>query len=286
MRNTVAAFYNFRIESLSTRLKEHQTERAKTIQKLKDATKYDSTMELIEKYGGVEGKPGRGRKNDKPAAENAADGEQAQGKEAKEHQDAVPGRTAMPPPPTANIPRYDSRSPPPPIQYTMDPGAEFAPNAEFAPSSLYPSRQASLSPAPPSYHPLQSAPSYPAEPHWYDRIFDVLLGEDETAPKNRIVLLCSSCRLVNGQAPPGCKSLSDVGSWRCMSCGATNNRESEGKRIVNEVLSSAKNKAQEVEVGEEFKPEEDDADVGDAVEQEAAGGPAAGVKKRRGKDKK
>jgi hypothetical protein len=78
--------------------------------------------------------------------------------------------------------------------------------------------------------------SSPPESHWYDRILDTLLGEDETAAKNRIVLLCSRCRLVNGQAPPGTKSLSELGMWKCMACGASNGEMDEGKRIVQEVL--------------------------------------------------
>ena len=49
---------------------------------------------------------------------------------------------------------------------------------------------------------------------------DVLLGEDETLPRARLALICSNCRLVNGQAPPGVKRLEDVGKWRCGGCGA------------------------------------------------------------------
>jgi hypothetical protein len=61
--------------------------------------------------------------------------------------------------------------------------------------------------------------------HWYDRILDALLGEDETQPKNRLALICSECRLVNGQAPPGARGLDDVGRWRCSSCHAWNGKE-------------------------------------------------------------
>lgn len=72
--------------------------------------------------------------------------------------------------------------------------------------------------------------------HWYDRIMDLLLGEDETASKNRIVLICKHCRLVNGQAPPDTNSLGDLGVWKCMACASMNGEENEGKRIVKEVL--------------------------------------------------
>ena len=122
------------------------------------------------------------------------------------------------------------------------------------------------------------------ESHWYDRVFDVLLGEDETAAKNRIVLLCSSCKLVNGQAPPGTRSLAEVGVWRCMACHAKNGVENEGKRIMEEVLGSKDNDAedeqeQSVEEGEDIPEGEED------VAATGADGPAAGVKKRRAKAK-
>ncbi|KAF4981653.1 hypothetical protein FZEAL_2593, partial [Fusarium zealandicum] len=117
------------------------------------------------------------------------------------------------------------------------------------------------------------------ETHWYDRIFDVLLGEDETAPKNRMVLICQSCRLVNGQAPPGAKTLAEVGTWKCMSCGAVNGEMDEGKRIFNEVLDAARDAAEEEESMSTNDLEQD------GVKEEDVDGPAAGVRKRRGKGK-
>ena len=50
----------------------------------------------------------------------------------------------------------------------------------------------------------------------------MLLGEDEMHPKNRLALICENCRLVNGQAPPGAKTLEAVGKWRCSNCGTMN----------------------------------------------------------------
>lgn len=113
------------------------------------------------------------------------------------------------------------------------------------------------------------------ETHWYDRIFDVLLGEDETAAKNRFALICDSCRLVNGQAPPGTKSLGEVGMWRCMGCGATNGEVDEGKRIIEEVLAKS---------GEEDPIEEVDEEEPDEVATGTGTGtdsPADSVKARR-----
>jgi predicted ATP-dependent serine protease len=61
------------------------------------------------------------------------------------------------------------------------------------------------------------------------------MGEDETAPRNRMALICQNCRLVNGQAPPGTKSAADLGKWRCFGCGAWNGEEDEAVKAVNEM---------------------------------------------------
>ncbi|KAJ6782675.1 hypothetical protein PWT90_02437 [Aphanocladium album] len=84
LRKLVGAYFNFRTESLGKRLKDQTEERAKTIQKLKDATKYDSTMELIEKYGGE-------KKKKDAAAPDGQDGKQPQ-QPAPQHGGA-PNRT-------------------------------------------------------------------------------------------------------------------------------------------------------------------------------------------------
>ncbi len=240
-RTALATFFNFRVDTLASRLKDQQAERSKTIQKLKDATKYDSTQKILEKYGGVEKKSPKGKR----------EGDDGAGKESKQpRQGAGAGaggtpakRTNMPPPPTANIRHGDTASPTPapatgpatPLRPSSQQRHEAGPWAGFAPNAFGPDGP------PPSLPNSQyaAAPPAPSEARWYDRILDLLLGEDEAAAKNRIVLICSRCRLVNGQAPPGTKSLSEIGMWRCMGCGATNGEMDEGKRIVKEVLGES-----------------------------------------------
>lgn len=48
-----------------------------------------------------------------------------------------------------------------------------------------------------------------------------------------MAMICGSCRLVNGQAPPGIKTLEELGRWRCGSCGAWNGEESETTKILS-----------------------------------------------------
>ncbi|KAL2880407.1 hypothetical protein SGCOL_004124 [Colletotrichum sp. CLE4] len=284
-RTTVTAVFNYRIDSLAARLKEQQAERAKTIQKLKDATRYNSTLELLEKYGGDEGK-GKNKKQDPGADDKKPRQQQQQQHSGRQHEGAVPGgRTNMAPPPTANIQRRDG--PPPGFQAGrpsqppngLEPTEEFALNAYAHPP-----------PPPPQSQQFAQAEGLPGSSHWYDRIMDLLLGEDETASKNRIALICKNCRLVNGQAPPGTKALSDIGTWKCMGCGATNGEMEEGKRIMQEVLGSRGN----VPTGEEFKESDEDISSVSIKEEDsdeqAAGakttgrqGGSAAAKKRKGK---
>jgi len=100
-----------------------------------------------------------------------------------------------------------------------------APGAEFAPNAFEGSRQ---------YAPLDQSPS------WYDRLMDVVLGEDESSPRNRLALICQKCRLVNGQAPPGVKTLEDVGKWRCSSCGTMNGADPVAEKLVADITKEAR----------------------------------------------
>ncbi|KAJ4298405.1 hypothetical protein N0V88_003435 [Collariella sp. IMI 366227] len=238
VRGISTTFFDYRIDTLSDRLKEYQAERAKTIQKLKDATKYDSTLELLEKYGGVERKQRKGKKT---GEEDDGARQEKEGHWKEKHL-GLPQRTNMPPPPTANIQRLPASRPDTPqsrphsrLGTPSQPAPPFFPDtdasADFAPNAFD-----GRAPPVPMQYPPASAMAPPAESHWYDRILDTLLGEDETAAKNRIVLICSKCRLVNGQAPPGTRSLSELGMWKCMACGAPNGEMDEGKRIIQEVL--------------------------------------------------
>lgn len=250
IRSGITRYYDYMVESITHRLEEQQAERAKTIDKLKAATKYNSTQELLEKYGGAPPKPTAPKRT--PSA-----------KKTPKNKDEHPPRTSMGPPATANIPRPNqipshpatpqplgNRTPPPafiapsppPIAPRSEPGPpEFAPNAFSGPSQYAQGQH------------TQNG-EFVAEGHWYDRVLDLLLGEDETHPKNRLALICKTCRLVNGQAPPGTKTLPDLGQWRCFGCRTLNGEEDEGAKAVQEM----KEKIQETNVKEEITSELDD----------------------------
>ncbi|KFY15455.1 hypothetical protein V492_01979, partial [Pseudogymnoascus sp. VKM F-4246] len=50
VRAAISSYYTYRISTATRRLEEYQLERTKTIDKLKTATKYNSTQQLLEKY--------------------------------------------------------------------------------------------------------------------------------------------------------------------------------------------------------------------------------------------
>ncbi|PHH60169.1 hypothetical protein CDD81_2055 [Ophiocordyceps australis] len=214
VRYLVVAYYNFRTDGLSSRLKALQQERSRTIDKLKDATRYNSTLELLEKYGGDDQDEAKAALQ---SPETASSSDKASNKAPgpPPTEKTPPTRVLLPPPPTANIQAQPRRDASPHAVAEVLPGAEFAPNAFSSCAS--------------------------EQRNWYDRIFDVLLGEDADPAdaRNRLALICHSCRRVNGLAPPGSRSLADVGLWRCMHCAAPNEADAEpdeGKRIVKEIL--------------------------------------------------
>ncbi len=237
---------------------ELQKQRDVTIKKLKTATKYDSTQELLKKYGGTPTpKP-------KPKFPGDAERKNTPGQEGRGPNQGQ--RTAFVPPPTANIPGRQVSSPQnetpqpsvasqfrqqhSPQQQQFSPPLR-SPSAEFAPNAF---------PSTPQYAPAHEGP------HWYDKLMEVLLGEDETLPGKRLALICSSCRLVNGQAPPGVMRLEDVGKWRCAGCGATNGVDNDLKKIVDSI------KREEVARADSEKKEKADdrtstPDVDDAGEE-------------------
>ena len=231
IRLGLRTYYDYRISSLQTSLDEQQMRRDSTIEKLKTATKYNTTQDLLKKYGGTPAaKP-------KPAAGPTPKLDQ------RRNDVSVPkdGRTTVVPPPTANIPNnHDLNSQLNASQSLTS--QSVRPLAHTNHSNLTAAQPQVLRPTTRQDSFAQFAPNaFSATPQyvnakgssrWYDRIMDVLLGEDETLPRARLALICSNCRLVNGQAPPGIKRLEDLGRWRCGGCGSTNGEEDEARKVV------------------------------------------------------
>ncbi|PWY79195.1 hypothetical protein BO70DRAFT_387932 [Aspergillus heteromorphus CBS 117.55] len=227
VRKTATLYYDYRVNNTQSYLDALHSQRDETIERLKKATLFNTTQQILEKYGNESPKSSpkstttsSPNNNNKPSAEKRGGGA---GGKRKQPQPAPVQRTGLPPPPTANI----RRPTPNQHQYEQQQSLSPLPNPTGAgpgPGALEPGFAPNAFPAAPQQY-IESS-------HWYDRLLDVLLGEDETQPKNRLVLICVACRQVNGQAPPGVKSLEELGRWRCGSCGAWNGEESVAKKVL------------------------------------------------------
>ncbi|KAF2086690.1 hypothetical protein K490DRAFT_43494 [Saccharata proteae CBS 121410] len=240
VRMALNSYYDYRIANTQAHLDHLYKERDATIEKLKAATKYNSTQQLLEKYGSPQPSP---VKTPASQGKRRTSGNNPQNQQKPPQQQMLPpqARTNMAPPPTANIQRRLPPSPdpttpspqtpqPPPSLHTPnrlphgptadEPSESFAPNAFGPAATAAPAQQ-------------QYAPG-PAPSHWWDRLVDAMIGEDETLARNRFALICAHCRLVNGQAPPGIKTIEEVGQWRCQGCREWNGVESEARKLVKE----------------------------------------------------
>ncbi|KAI4213253.1 MAG: hypothetical protein LQ351_004199 [Letrouitia transgressa] len=235
VRFAATTVYNYRIGTVQNQSDDLQKQRDATIEKLKTATKYNTTQELLKKYGGTP--PAKPKPNGAAGSERKPSG-------STPSSASKGGRTAFVPPPTANLPGRNG-----PISLPATPQQAVNRPRDMADRETPHSAAAAVGPWPQPSSPLEasaefapnafsSAPQYASSgdgARWYDRVLDILLGEDETLPRSRLALICSKCRLVNGQAPPGIKQLEDVGTWRCAGCGTMNGKEDEAKRIIQDM---------------------------------------------------
>ena len=267
VRTLLGLLFDWQIGRRQAYVDDLQKQRETKINELKKATKYDSTQELLQKYG---------------AAPRQTPSKSQQGTKRKvvSPQDQ-PQRTGLPPPPTANIVRPGSSLPntpqrpngpvsPIPNGYLRSPQSSHS--MTTSPTGIHPESPGFAPNAFSSGVPPPKS-AYDKPSNWYDRIFDVILGEDETLAKNRLVLICSNCRLVNGQAPPGVQTLEQVGIWRCSSCGTKNGVESDTKTMVKQMTEIVRDKHedwQKTSRGTDSSPEELSKRINSSTEGAAA----------------
>ncbi|KAF7585443.1 hypothetical protein BBP40_010902, partial [Aspergillus hancockii] len=101
IRAAGSKYFDYRINNTHRYLDDLQKQRDETIEKLKVATKYNSTQQLLEKYGG--GEPPK-RTRSKSGDDKRKAGAESKRKPSTPQQPPVQ-RTGLPPPPTANIRR-------------------------------------------------------------------------------------------------------------------------------------------------------------------------------------
>ena len=98
----------------------------------------------------------------------------------------------------------------------------------------------------PQDYPLGPVYNANYQPSWYDKILDIIVGEDEYSPKSRYALICGNCRRHNGLAQPG--ELPQYVIYICPQCGFRNGQEKKKRK--------------------ESKPTIDDSDYSDSTPQE------------------
>ncbi|KAJ5773734.1 hypothetical protein N7457_008630 [Penicillium paradoxum] len=201
VRKTGVTLFEYRISRIQQHLDDYNKQREETIEKLKIATKYNSTQQLLEKYGGGSPKPSPGPK---------ADGDKRQPPQEQQHA----ARTGLPPPPTANIrPRSFSSLPPTTQPFPYSP----SPPLELAQGGHQPQQQQQYPPSP-------FPPSTTHRPIW--------LCAKRIPSKWGI-------HRTTTLAPPGIKTPEELGRWRCGSCRAWNGVESEATRILTSLRQNS-----------------------------------------------
>lgn len=218
-------------------------EQRATIEKLKAATKYSTTQSLIEKYGGTAG--ATPTKDSKKSSSGGPKTPRSQRRHSQQQQQ-LQQLTITPDQLRLQQQMHAQGMPPPyPGQTPQSPQSQQALQSPYEAPNPQALQLLQGQTQPASRQHLQ--PEEASAPKWYDRILDVVLGEDEMSAKSRFALICKSCRMVNGLAPPGTRSLDDMDVWGCARCGAMNGGRKRGAGMLMPPESIA-----ESELGSEF----------------------------------
>lgn len=253
MRKLLDLYYNSKIGNAEVKLDDLQKKQRDTVEKLKAATKFSTTQSIIEKYGGgptftdadkkkqlqnsPQTPPGHPNGNHQRPQGPLTTPQQVQ-QQLIQQQLMAQQRSVermQTPRPNAN---------PNPVQKSAPPTTPTLPVLNLPKTTTRPSSQQHIQ------------PEEAMAPRWYDRLLDVLVGEDETSAKNRYALICSKCRMVNGLAPPGTRTLEEMEGWGCARCGAMNGRVvSRSPSMASSRRSSRPSSRPSSSMGEELVPE-------------------------------
>lgn len=203
------------------------------LEELKQKTGFYSTKAIVDRYEPTK------KEVKKPTQQSA------------KKQNVPTNRRQGVPPPTANVPR----NLPPTANVPMTPvvpapGSNVHAAVPAIPKPVPVSEKdvvaakQSLDKAGVSVAPVSTGPY---QRQWFDRVLDLLVGEDESAAQNRQALICSKCHNHNGLAPFG-KTAAEI-RYKCPGCGEWNGNliPSESAELVEEV----KEKKDEEREGEE-----------------------------------
>lgn len=229
VRRLLDLYYNSKISNTESKLEDLQSKQRDTVEKLKAATKFSTTQSIIEKYGG----------GSTTSADTEWEGQQQlQGGLQGHPNNQTPrqrpqGQSSRGTPPIPTTPQQIQQQL---VQQQLMAQQRMTQQQQLRPSTSNPNpvQKPNASAPTPVLNLLQTTtqpssqqhiqPEEATAPRWYDRLLDVLVGEDETSAKNRYTLICKNCRMVNGLAPPGIRNLEDIEGWGCARCGTVNGR--------------------------------------------------------------
>lgn len=192
----VSGLYDWLVSSRQTKLRGLQQKHKLKIEELKKITNFNTTSELLDKYGDpIE------RKKKKPTGEGTSSGAQSVpgNGQIKQRLHVNPGTINIPQQLPTEQSQRQQRQQGQPLQTQQIPE-----KANQPPINLV---QTQNQPLPRSFQ---------------DRLLDMLVGSDSSeAVESRYALICANCYKHNGLAPPGCKEPHKV-PYICPNCGLFN----------------------------------------------------------------
>lgn len=244
-----------------------RSQQQEKIEDLKQATNFYSTKALLERFDSNFEKTGKEKEKEKEKEKTARrkgrpDQQPPQDQDTKGLEiNAQPENNAIAAPDFEFAPNLPSLQPSPdPHLQQQHPHAHPHAHSDLLPQPL-----------PLPLQPMQLGPVYNAnyQPTWYDKILDIIVGEDEYSPKSRYALICENCRRHNGLAQPGELPMHVV--YICPQCGFRNGQEKKKKRATTDDKSKEKGPEKEKHIFKQLETDsESDLDRDDGEQPETA----------------
>ncbi|KAF9182561.1 hypothetical protein BGZ51_004681 [Haplosporangium sp. Z 767] len=171
------------------------------VEELKKKTAYYSTKTLLERYDRSNGMSGDGRPGSSPQSGQSRSQQPNMMDPGLRHRQGQGAMNAQ------GISVGQDRA----QHHQKSPAGHGSPNAPRGPQGPYPQQQQPFNPGQP--HPHGMPPQYSAystEKHWYDKIVDVIVGDE--GPDTKYALICGRCFAHNGLALP--QEIDDIRKFR------------------------------------------------------------------------
>lgn len=224
-----------------------RSEQQEKIEDLKQSTNFYSTKALLERFDSSFDKASKRKSvilsGGKPSGSIGGPnvGPKPPGNPSTSGTPGTPGIEQQPLPkpthkPSNSIAAEDFAFAPnlPSLRSTPKPNELHPDQPDFKPSLISPNHHPEL-----QQYPLGPVYNANYQPSWYDKILDIIVGEDEYSPKSRYALICNNCRRHNGLAQPG--ELPQYVIYICPQCGFRNGTEKKKRKETQPNLDESLN---------------------------------------------